>query len=47
MINVKKRAGSIKTVLPELLNVVGTDGGVFSNDDLGERRFRANNKVMP
>jgi hypothetical protein len=29
------------------LNVVGTDGGVFSNDDLADRRYRANNKVMP
>jgi hypothetical protein len=26
---------------------VGTDGGVFSNDDLVDRRYRANNKVMP
>jgi flagellar basal body-associated protein FliL len=47
MINVKKKETSAKNIVPELLNVVGTDGGVFSSDEIGERRYRANNRVMP
>ena len=47
MINVKKKETGVKNVFPELLNVVGTDGGVFSSDEIGDRRCRANNRVMP
>ena len=47
MINVKTKETSAINIVPELLNVVGTDGGVFSSDEIGERRYRANNRVMP